>query len=177
MKRISTSTIKMAPDVEPPSGRFAPGQKGGAGGEFAPGQKRDAGGEFAPGQKRDAGGEFAPGQKADADGEFVPGRENETEPDFASIPIEDALDLHFIAPRDVPIVVEEYLWEASAAGFAEVRIIHGKGIGVQRRRVAGVLEKHPVVISYQLAAADRGHYGATIARLRTDIERPPDQGD
>lgn len=151
MKRISTSTIKMAPDVEPPSGRFAPGQKGGAGGEFAPGQNDSAGGEI------------------------VPGRENETEPGSVAIPIEDALDLHFIAPRDVPVVVEEYLWEASAAGFAEVRIIHGKGIGVQRRRVASVLEKHPVVISYQLAAADRGHYGATIARLRTDIERPRDQ--
>jgi len=91
------------------------------------------------------------------------------------IPITDALDLHLIAPRDVKTVVEEYLWEAAGAGFREVRIIHGKGIGVQRRVVAGVLAKHPAVESYQLASADRGHYGATVAVLRSDVTRPEEE--
>lgn len=82
------------------------------------------------------------------------------------LPIEDALDLHTFHPRDVAVVVEEYLWEAARRGYREVRIIHGKGIGVQRRIVAGVLDRHPAVVSYTQAPADRGHYGATIVRLR-----------
>ncbi len=90
-----------------------------------------------------------------------------TEQDGAfRIPITDALDLHAIAPRDVPVVVEEYLWEAAKAGLREVRVIHGKGIGFQRRVVARVLEAHPAVASYHGAPADRGHYGATIVLLR-----------
>ena len=81
------------------------------------------------------------------------------------IPITDALDLHTIAPRDIPEVVAEYLWEAQGAGFSEVRVIHGKGIGHQQRVVARVLETHPAVAGFQLAPADRGHWGATVVRL------------
>ena len=55
------------------------------------------------------------------------------------VPIEDALDLHPFAPRDIPSVVESYLEAAQAAGFDEVRLIHGRGIGVQRRNVQEVL--------------------------------------
>jgi dsDNA-specific endonuclease/ATPase MutS2 len=91
------------------------------------------------------------------------------------IPIEDALDLHTFHPRDIPTVVTEYLWAAARAGFAEVRIIHGKGIGVQRRVVAGVLDRHPAVVSFRDASGDRGHWGATIVCLRavSRDEEPP----
>jgi dsDNA-specific endonuclease/ATPase MutS2 len=83
-----------------------------------------------------------------------------------SIPIEDALDLHAFAPRDIPSVVEEYLREAHARGFAEVRLIHGRGIGVQRRIVQSVLTKHPLVASHADAPAERGGWGATVVTLR-----------
>ena len=82
------------------------------------------------------------------------------------IPIEDALDLHAFAPRDIPSVVEEYLNEAHARGFREVRLIHGRGIGVQRRIVQSVLAKHPLVAGYVDAPAERGGWGATIVTLR-----------
>lgn len=82
------------------------------------------------------------------------------------IPIEDELDLHTFRPRDVADVLREYLDAASEKGFAEVRIVHGKGIGNLRRTVHAVLEKHPRVISFTLADAARGSWGATIVRLR-----------
>jgi dsDNA-specific endonuclease/ATPase MutS2 len=83
------------------------------------------------------------------------------------LPIEDALDLHTFAPRDVASVVEEYLHAAAARGFREVRLIHGRGIGVQREIVRAVLARHPLVESFADAPADRGGWGATIVRLRT----------
>ncbi len=82
------------------------------------------------------------------------------------IPIEDALDLHAFAPRDVPSVVDEYLRECVARGFAEVRLIHGRGIGVQRAIVHSLLARHPLVAGYADAPADRGGRGATLVRLR-----------
>ncbi len=82
------------------------------------------------------------------------------------LPIEDALDLHTFAPRDVASVVEEYLGEAVAHGFREVRLIHGRGIGVQRDIVRAVLGRHPLVESFADAPPDRGGWGATIVRLR-----------
>ena len=89
---------------------------------------------------------------------------SESEP--VRIPIEDALDLHAFAPRDVAGVVEDYLAEAHARGFDEVRLIHGRGIGVQRRIVQSVLAKHPLVAAFADAPPDRGGFGATIVRLR-----------
>jgi DNA-nicking Smr family endonuclease len=86
--------------------------------------------------------------------------------DPVRIPIEDALDLHAFAPRDVASVVEDYLGEAHARGFAEVRLIHGKGIGVQRRIVRGVLERHPLVAAFHDAPPERGGHGATVVVLR-----------
>jgi DNA-nicking Smr family endonuclease len=83
------------------------------------------------------------------------------------IPIEDSLDLHAFAPRDVPSVVDEYLLEARARGFAEVRLIHGRGIGVQRAIVQALLARHPLVAGYADAPADRGGRGATVVRLRS----------
>jgi DNA-nicking Smr family endonuclease len=82
------------------------------------------------------------------------------------IPIEDALDLHAFAPRDIPSVVAEYLEAAHARGFTEVRLIHGRGIGVQRRIVHSVLTRHPRVAAFADAPPERGGPGATIVRLK-----------
>jgi DNA-nicking Smr family endonuclease len=80
------------------------------------------------------------------------------------IPIEDALDLHAFTPADVPSVVEAYIEAAHAAGFRQVRLIHGRGIGVQRARVQQALQAHPLVQGY--ADAPESHLGATVVRLR-----------
>ena len=71
------------------------------------------------------------------------------------LPIEDSIDLHTFQPREIQIVVEEYLYQAVQRGFREVRIIHGRGIGVQREIVQSILEKHPSVASFR-DAPDRG---------------------
>jgi dsDNA-specific endonuclease/ATPase MutS2 len=86
--------------------------------------------------------------------------------DPVRIPIEDALDLHAFAPRDVAAVVADYLEEARARGFTEVRLIHGRGIGVQRAIVRSVLSRHPLVASYADAPGERGGWGATIVTLK-----------
>ena len=83
-----------------------------------------------------------------------------------AIEIEDAIDLHGFAPRDIPKVVVAYVDAASEKGFREVRIIHGKGTGFQRRRVRELLEAHPLVESFRDGTPERGAWGATIALLR-----------
>jgi dsDNA-specific endonuclease/ATPase MutS2 len=90
------------------------------------------------------------------------------EPDPVVLPIEDALDLHAFAPRDIPSVVEEYLGEAVRRGFTEVRLIHGRGTGVQRAIVHGLLARHPRVVGFFTAPAERGGWGATVAILKPD---------
>jgi DNA-nicking Smr family endonuclease len=80
------------------------------------------------------------------------------------IPIEGELDLHAFAPRDIPSVVEEYLNEAHAAGVRDVRLIHGRGAGVQRGIVQQALERHPLVLQFFDDPA--AHLGATIAILK-----------
>jgi dsDNA-specific endonuclease/ATPase MutS2 len=90
----------------------------------------------------------------------------EDEEPAVGLPIEDELDLHAFHPRDTAAVVDEYLCEAQRRGLREVRIIHGKGIGTQREIVAAILRRHPAVESYTSAPAERGHWGATVARLR-----------
>jgi DNA-nicking Smr family endonuclease len=82
------------------------------------------------------------------------------------IPIEDSIDLHAFAPRDVRSVVEDYLTEAHARGFAEVRLIHGRGIGAQRAAVRALLARHPLVADFADAPPDRGGWGATLVRLQ-----------
>jgi len=94
--------------------------------------------------------------------------EEEACPDPVQLPIEDEIDLHAFAPRDIRLVVQEYCREAARRGFAEVRLIHGKGIGVQRRIVHSALAKHPNVVEFWDAAPQRGSWGATVARLRPD---------
>jgi DNA-nicking Smr family endonuclease len=80
------------------------------------------------------------------------------------IPIEDALDLHAFAPRDIPSVVDEYVTAAWDRGLREIRLIHGRGRGVQRGIVQQALERHPLVIEFW--DAPETHLGATVARLR-----------
>jgi dsDNA-specific endonuclease/ATPase MutS2 len=86
--------------------------------------------------------------------------------DPVEIPIEDALDLHYFVPREIPDVVVSYLEAAVAAGFREVRLIHGRGIGVQREQVRRVLAASPLVDRFAEAPPERGGSGATIAWLR-----------
>ena len=82
----------------------------------------------------------------------------------AVVPIEDSIDLHGFAPRDIPSVVEAYLEAAIQKGFSEVRLIHGRGKGVQRGIVQQALENHPLVVEFW--DAPESHLGATVARLR-----------
>ena len=82
------------------------------------------------------------------------------------IPIEDSIDLHGFQPRDVLAVVADYLEEAAARGFHEVRLIHGRGKGVQRASVQAMLSGHPLVESFRDAPAARGGWGATLVELR-----------
>jgi dsDNA-specific endonuclease/ATPase MutS2 len=81
------------------------------------------------------------------------------------IPITDIFDLHSVPPRDVEGVVEAYLDEARRLGFRAVRIIHGRGIGVQREIVRAVLARTGYVVAYGDAPAEAGGWGATIATL------------
>jgi DNA-nicking Smr family endonuclease len=83
------------------------------------------------------------------------------------LPIEDSIDLHAFAPKDVSSVVESYLEAAREAGFREVRIIHGRGKGVQKERVRQVLGHSEHVEHVEEATPDRGGFGATVVRLKT----------
>lgn len=79
------------------------------------------------------------------------------------VPIEDHLDLHTFAPREIESVVEEYVNAAHEAGLVEIRLIHGRGKGIQRGIVQQALERHPLVAEFWDAAET--HLGATVARL------------
>ena len=79
------------------------------------------------------------------------------------VPIERELDLHAFAPQDIPSVVAEYIDAAAGAGLHEVRLIHGRGRGVQRGIVQAALERHPRVLEFWDDTA--AHLGATIARI------------
>jgi len=85
--------------------------------------------------------------------------------DPVHIPIERELDLHAFAPRDIPSVVQEYVDAAAAAGLRDVRLIHGRGRGVQRGIVQAALERHPRVAEFW--DDTDSHLGATMARLDT----------
>ena len=91
-----------------------------------------------------------------------------SENDPIRIPIEDVLDLHTVSPKDVIPVVEEYLSEVRRLGFQAVRIIHGRGIGVQREAVRKTLARTPFVESFSDAPMEAGGWGATVVTLRTD---------
>lgn len=82
------------------------------------------------------------------------------------IPIEDWIDLHTFSPKEIPALLEDYLEECHKKGFQQVRIIHGKGKGVQRNIVHSFLEKSPLVDSYRIAPDDQGGWGATLVHLK-----------
>lgn len=84
------------------------------------------------------------------------------------VPIEDSIDLHTFHPKDIPSVVEEYLEQCKQAGIREVRIIHGKGIGVQHNIVQSILQKNPSVLSFQDAPGEAGGWGATVVTLKIE---------
>jgi DNA-nicking Smr family endonuclease len=80
------------------------------------------------------------------------------------IPIDDSIDLHTFRPADIKSVVEEYIRAAHEAGLREVRLIHGRGIGVQRAIVQNALQRHPLVERFY--DAPESHLGATTAVLK-----------
>lgn len=94
-------------------------------------------------------------------------------PEPVELPVEDALDLHAFSPKDIPSVVESYLEAAVEAGYREVRVIHGRGIGVQKKRVQSVLSRSLLVEGYQDAPPERGGWGATLVWLKTTSESEP----
>lgn len=91
------------------------------------------------------------------------------------VPIDAELDLHAFAPRDVRSVVAEYVRAASDAGLQEVRIVHGRGTGVQRALVQSTLDRHPLVEAFRDAPGS--HLGATIASIRPLRRNHPEGGD
>jgi DNA-nicking Smr family endonuclease len=80
-----------------------------------------------------------------------------------NVPIEDSIDLHTFQPKEIHIVLEEYLYQAIQRGFQEVRVIHGRGVGVQREIVQSTLKRHPDVISFR-DAPDRGSTYVVLKR-------------
>lgn len=84
------------------------------------------------------------------------------------IPIEDWIDLHTFSPKEIPSLLEDYLEECLKKGLKQVRIIHGKGKGVQRAIVHSFLEKSPLVDAYRRASEEQGGWGATLVDLRKD---------
>jgi dsDNA-specific endonuclease/ATPase MutS2 len=89
-------------------------------------------------------------------------------PEPVQLEIRDVFDLHTVAPKEVKRVVEEYLLEARRAGFRDVRIIHGKGKGVQRQMVRTILARTPFVEDWKDAPPEAGGLGATIVRLSAE---------
>ena len=92
--------------------------------------------------------------------------EKDNEQDLVQFPIDGVLDLHTFQPREVKDLVPEYLAACRDQGIFEVRIIHGKGTGVLQRTVHSILKRLPEVLSFHLAGAIAGSWGATIVILR-----------
>lgn len=85
------------------------------------------------------------------------------------MPIEDTLDLHTFLPKEVPMLLDDYFAACIEHQIFSVRIIHGKGQGVLRKRVENILKRHPLVRSYQTAPPEAGGWGATLVDLKQDI--------
>jgi len=106
--------------------------------------------------------------KVDAEDESEELDLNNPFPDIVVIEFQDVIDLHSIPPGQVRAVVEDYLEEAQRRGVRWVRIIHGKGIGVQREMVRSILARAPHVVDFRDAPAEAGGWGATVVTLRVD---------
>lgn len=98
--------------------------------------------------------------------EPTPGGSGPQEEPPHRVPVEDSIDLHAFLPRDVLSVVEEYLEAAARERYREVRLIHGKGTGVQRAAVRALLARHPLVEAYTVAPPEAGGWGATRVVLK-----------
>lgn len=97
-------------------------------------------------------------------------QEEEGEADFPEIvelPLEDVLDLHTFPPKEIPNLVEDYIQQAYQAGFKRVRIIHGKGKGVQRALVHSILKRNPCVEALEVPPLEWGGWGATLVILKS----------
>jgi DNA-nicking Smr family endonuclease len=90
------------------------------------------------------------------------------------VPIEDSLDLHTFRPSEIAAVVDDYVTAAHEAGFRQVRLIHGRGKGIQRGIVQAALEKHPLVVAFH--DAPESHLGATVAELTDTADLDPSAG-
>ncbi|MFZ0242655.1 MAG: Smr/MutS family protein [Desulfobacterales bacterium] len=88
--------------------------------------------------------------------------------EIIKLPIEDVLDLHTFLPREVPELLDDYFEECVKAGIFSVRIIHGKGSGTLKKRVRGLLQRHPLVAAHEDAPADAGGWGATLVELKKE---------
>lgn len=100
------------------------------------------------------------------DGDFASCEDGSPIVDPIVIDIKDHLDLHPFLPKEIPSVVEEYLEQCRQAGIREVRLIHGKGKGIQRNIIRALLEKHPNVESFHDAPLEAGSWGATIVIVK-----------
>ncbi len=105
--------------------------------------------------------------------EETPARESESPfPEPVIVPFADVLDLHSIPPKQVRAVVEDYLEEAQHRQVRFLRIIHGKGVGVQREMVRTILSRCPFVIAYSDAPPEAGGWGATVVTLSLKNSSP-----
>ena len=89
---------------------------------------------------------------------------------MVKLTIEDVLDLHTFRPKDIPDLLEDYFTECLKAGIYSVRIIHGKGKGIQKRRVRGLLEKNSMVMAFREAPPEAGGWGATLVELSRNLD-------
>ena len=119
----------------------------------------------APVREEQGGGSDADDEEDDEDADVDPFNPF---PEPVRLEITDVFDLHTIRPRDVRAVVEEYLREAHRKGFRQVRIIHGKGVSVQREIVRSVLARTHFVEDFADAPPEAGGWGATVAHLASD---------
>jgi DNA-nicking Smr family endonuclease len=81
-------------------------------------------------------------------------------------PIDGTLDLHLFQPRDVREVVTDYIEACLERGIYALRIIHGKGSGVQREIVHSILKNHPAVAAFRHEGGTGGSWGATVVDLK-----------
>ena len=86
--------------------------------------------------------------------------------DPVKMPIEDVLDLHTFSPRDIPNLLQDYFDECIAHGIFSVRIIHGKGKGIQKKQVQKILQTNPLVATFKDAPPEAGGWGATLVELK-----------